>query len=89
MTEQELRLIRLKSNIDVNQAALALAKRTMRDLQLRADEPAVYADSIFSGVDVLRELALCADHIKHLCRQIKRDEKEIFKYKLHHGEMEI
>lgn len=89
MTEQELALVKLKSNISCNKTALEMSKRGMRDLQLRANEPAVYANSIFDSVEVLKELKNTQQHIAHLQRQIERDEKEIFKFKIRHGEMEF
>ena len=89
MTKQEQAIIALKSNISVNEIALERSRSWLRDLQHRANEPAMYADSIFSGVEVLRDLKVCTGHIAHLERQIKRDEKEIFKYKLNHGEVGV
>ena len=86
MTQEELAVIKLKSSIAVNQNALEISERGMRDLQLRANEPAVYADSIFSSVDVLKDLERTQAHIAHLKRQIDHDKKEIFKHKIRYGE---
>lgn len=80
--------ISLRSRIFVNQTALDRTRKTFRDLQRQADEPAIYADSIFSGVDVLNEMKRCAKHIQHLMNEIHECEKAIFKHKIRYGENE-
>ena len=86
MTQEELAVIKLKSIITTNQVALERTMETYRRLQREADEPAVYADSIFSGVDLLAEMERCWNHIKHLQKQIHTDEKAIFKHKIRYGD---
>ena len=85
---EELDEISLRSRIFVNKTALERSRQTFRDLQRQADEPAIYADSIFSGVDVLKEMERCARHIRHLSKEIHECEKAIFKHKIRYGENE-
>lgn len=87
MTEQELELSKIKSNIRVNENALENSKRLFRDLKIQEMEPAWYADSIFSGVDLIKELDRTLKHIFHIEKEIGHSEKMLFKYKLRHGEI--
>jgi len=86
MTQEELAVIKLKSIITTNQVALERTQETFRDLQREANEPAIYADSIFSGVDLLTEMKRCVEHINHLQNEIHENEKAIFKHKIRYGE---
>jgi len=88
LSNEEMAVIKLRSRIFQNEVAKKRTLETFRRLQREANEPAVYADSIFSGVDLVKEMERCVDHIRHLEREVHRCKKAIFSHKIRYGETE-
>ena len=76
----------IKSAIFVRENALEHSERTLRDLQLMENDPAAYSDSIFSSINLVKEMNLIWDHIQNLRKQLEKEEAKLFKHKLKYGD---
>jgi len=80
-----LELHDLKRQLNHAKTQLGYSEMSFRDLKIRENEPAWFADSPLSGFTLVRELKLAHGRVVNSKRRVKQIKKEIFEYKLKHG----
>jgi hypothetical protein len=64
---------------------LGYSEMNFRDLKIQENEPAWFADSLSSGLTLVRELELSHGRLVSSKKYVRKIEKEIFEYELKHG----
>lgn len=76
----------LKGRLATAKTQLGYSEMNFRDLKIQENEPAWFADSLSSGLTLVRELELSHGRLISSRKYVKGLEKAIFRHKMKHGD---